>query len=520
MPERDPHVRRRRLLGAAGVGLAGAAGLAGYARTTDAAGSSRVRVGTLNPPVTLDPIEAASLGSERAVRNLFDGLYAYGDGFDTVPRVADGPPRQPDATTAEVDIRPDARFQNGRPVTAADVAYSFEAPVAEGAPTKWRVDPVESVEVVSGSTVRFHLKQPYPALDHLLTHSVVPKAEREANPERFARDPVGSGPFAAASFTEEKKTVLDRWDDYWGEPTPPVDRLVFAGVGSPVTQMMGLVTDRSDAIQPVSPMLAGRVEDVTGASVRRRPGFRSVYFGFNLNQGPTTEPEVREAVRYCIDADEAVRELVEPFGRRAYSLLPPQVAESWGMPVEEWREAAVGENTERAQRLFREADETDGQLRVLTPPDPKLRELGETLARGLRDAGHGALVTETGWDDYLDRYVSGSERDYSVFVGSVAGTADPDSYLYPAVHENVEGATNGLFYRDEGVMEDIAAARATTDRAERRRLYESALSALSEEHVYLPVCTFATSLAVDPDASALRLHPLAGLTPRLAGGES
>ncbi|ESP87444.1 ABC transporter substrate-binding protein [Candidatus Halobonum tyrrellensis] len=518
MSERDPHVRRRRLLGAAGVGLAGTAGLAGYARTTGAAGSARARLATLDPPVTLDPVEAASVGSERAVEKLFDGLYAYDDGLGVVPRIADGPPRRPDATTAEVDLRADARFQNGRAVTPEDVAYSFEAPVAEDAPTKWRVDPVESVETVSASTVRVHLSHPYPALDHLLTHPVVPKAEREANPERFARDPVGSGPFAAASFTPEKKTVLDRWGEYWGE-TPPVDRLVFAAVGSPVTQMMGLATNRSDAIQPVSPLLAGRVADVTGASVRRRPGLRTVYFGFNCNEGPTTDPAVREAIRYCIDVDEAVEELVEPLGRRAYGLLPPQVAEAWGMPTEEWRETAVGQNAERARRLFREADATSGQLKILTPPNPKLKELGETLARGLRDAGRGALVTETGWERYLDRYVSGAERDYSVFVGSVAGTADPDSYLYPAVHENVEGLTNGLFYRDEGVMEAIAAARATTDRAERRRLYESALSTLADEHVYLPVCTFANSLAVDPDASALRLHPLAGRTPRLVGGE-
>ena len=210
-------------------------------------------------------------------------------------------------------------------------------------------------------------------------------------------------------------------------------------------------------------------------------------------------------------------ELIEPLGRRAYSLLPQQVADAWGMPVEEWREALGGRNTERARRLFREADETSGQLRILTAPDPKWEELAETLARGLRDAGHGALVTETDWRTYPDRYVSGAERDYSVFVGGVAGTADPDSYLYPVVHEDVEGLTNGLFYRDEEVMAAVGGARETTDRAE-RRLYGSALTTLLRERAYLPVCSFATSLAVEADASALRLHPLAELTPRVTGG--
>ena len=104
------------------------------------------------------------------------------------------------------------------------------------------------------------------------------------------------GPFAVASFSAEKKAVLDRWDGYWGDVALPMGRLTLVAVVSPITQTMGLVTDRTDALQPVSPMLAGRVEEVTGAAVRRRPGFRSFYFGFNCNEGPTTKPAVREAI--------------------------------------------------------------------------------------------------------------------------------------------------------------------------------------------------------------------------------
>lgn len=515
---RENGTTRRTLLAA--LGGPSVAAVAGCSTMLETGSRSRFRLGTLRPPIALDPITAKSIGSEQVIGRIFDGLYEYDEGTDTVPKIAAGEPQfENDGRSAVVDLDDSARFQNSRAVVADDVVYSYSAPLEEDAPTAWRVSPFDSVEAVDERTVRFSLEEPYPAFDHALTQPIVPRQEREDDREAFATEPVGAGPFEVASFSAEKKATLHRWDDYWGDPVPEIDRLTVAYVEFPMTQLTSLRTNRNDAIEPVSPMIVDHVSDVANASVKRRQGYTSFYFGFNLNQGPTTDPRVREAISYCLDLEKAVADFVEPMGERQYSPLPPQVASDWDMPTDEWADLANETNPERARQLFREADEASGQLRILTSTDPKHKEFGEALAGGLRDASHGALVVSKPESTFLERYVSGSERDYSVFVGEISGTPDPDSHLYPTFHENMAGVTNGTFYREDAVMERLTAARETENRERRRRLYEAAITRLLEDRVCLPICSFENSFAVAADVQNFRVHPIARVNPRLAAGD-
>ncbi|WP_408958858.1 ABC transporter substrate-binding protein [Natrinema sp. 74] len=511
---RAAEATRRQLLAAiCGVG---SGALAGCSTTLGTGPSPTFRVGTLRPPITLDPIDAKSIGSEQAIGRVFDGLYEYGEGTDIVPKLAAGEPRfGTGRRDVVVELGDGVQFQNGREVVADDVVYSFTAPLEEDAPTAWRVSPFDSVEAVDERTVRFTLAHPYPAVEHALTQPIVPRREREDDPAAFATDPIGAGPFEVASFSEEKKVTLRRWGDYWDEPMPAIERVTMAYVEFPMTQLTSLRTNRNDAIEPVSPTIVDHVAEVANASVKRNRGYTSFYFGFNLNEGPTTDPTVRRAISHCIDLEKAVSEFVAPMGQRQYGPLPPQVADEWNMPTEEWAALATEKNSERARRLFRDADETSGQLRILTSMDPKHKEFGEALAGGLREAGHGALVVSKPEATFLERYVSGSERDYSVFVGEISGTSDPDSHLYPTFHENMAGFTNGTFYREDAVMERLTSARETENRDRRRRLYAEAITRLLEDRVCLPICSFENSFAVDSGVRNFRVHPIAEVNPRL-----
>lgn len=514
MDWRSRRLHRRTVL--SGIG-AGAATLAGCLSVGGDSGGNHLRVGTIHPPVTLDPIEAKYVGSNQVVQQVFDGLYTYGTGSNVVPRIAAGPPDVEGDRSVTVDIDPDARFQDGRPITPADVKYSFETPQREDAPTQWIVRPIESVETVDDRTVRFHLAHPSPVLERALTVPIVPEDAREADRERFARHPVGSGPYRVRSFSEEKSAALTRWSDYWGDQTPVVDAVSFAYVESPITQVTGLRLGRTDAIEPISPRFRRQIRDLTGASVAESEGLRSVYFGFNLNEGPTTDRAVREGIARCVDLEKAVSEFVEPIGTRQYGPLPGRIADEWGFPVDEWKEAAPPKDLEEAKQFFERATVPVGKLTILTSKDPVWKELGERLATGLRDAGQSVIVESVAWKRYLERHVSGAADDYAVFVGEVTGNGDPDSFVYPAFHENAQGATNGTFYNEEAVMNALLAARRTTDRERRRSLYESAITRLVEERVCLPVCSLRNSFAHGRQYRDFPVHPIPAMNPRMTG---
>jgi len=355
-------ISRRDVLG--GLAALGTAALAGCSVDARLTPDGRLRIGTLEPPVTLDPIEAEYVGSKRAIALVFDGLYTYGEGSDVVSEIAAGDPEVgADGRQYAVEIDDSARFQNGDSVTATDVRYSFEALATEDTATAWRVSMIESIETPDDRTVRFRLAEPYPAFDHVLALPVVSKAVREEDREAFASEPVGAGPFEVKSFGEERTPGLDRWDDDWGDPAPALTGVTMVAFESPITQMTSLRTGRHNAIQPVAPQIADDVESVTDGTIQRRRRDTTYYLGFNLNEGPATDLDVRKGTSRCIDLDEVVDQFVQPTGERAYSPLPPEVAAEWELPTDRWEELSTGKDVGRARQLFGESDH-GGDLRA------------------------------------------------------------------------------------------------------------------------------------------------------------
>ena len=88
----------------------------------------------------LDPATMGILGPDLGIgRNIFGGLYKFDDNLKVVPDIAAGPPDiSADGLTYTFHLRPEARFSNGDPVTAADFVYSWNR-VENDAPSYLRL---------------------------------------------------------------------------------------------------------------------------------------------------------------------------------------------------------------------------------------------------------------------------------------------------------------------------------------------------------------------------------------------
>ncbi|MBX0296411.1 ABC transporter substrate-binding protein [Haloarcula nitratireducens] len=512
-PDNTRGLSRRRLL--TGLGTAGATALAGCSANPTTPDGGDLRIGTLHPPVTLDPIEIRDVGSAQMAEKIFDSLYAYDESTELVPQIATGRPQTDESDRRyTVEIREDATFQNGQSVLAEDVKYSFEAPVEEDTPKSWRFDMIESIETPDDRTVRFNLAYPYPAFTHSLTHEIVPKSVREAGREKFAEEPVGAGPFEVRHFSKEKKAKVVRWKDYWGEPKPAIAKITAIHQESPITRMMSLVSGRNRIIEPVSPRIRDLLSKRNGTNVGLREGHSTYHIGFNLNDGPTTDETVRKAIDYCIDMDKEVEKFIAPVGERVHSPLPEEMAEEWDMPLQKWRDMSVPRNTSKAEQLFSEAG-VNKEIEILVPKDPKRKEIGRKLATGIREAGQRASVSPTSWEGYLEKHVSGSASDYMVYIDGTHGGPDPDSFVYQTLHHDQEGKTQGIFYDNADLMERIKRARKTSDREKRRGLYESIITEALEDRALLPAYSYQNSFGYKDTVEGFRIHPNAQLNPRV-----
>jgi peptide/nickel transport system substrate-binding protein len=489
-------------------------------------------------PIEFDPVVANDAPSHLVIDRLFEGLYEYDEGTGHVPVLADGPPEvSRDATRWVVELATGPRFQNGDPVTAEDVRYSFLAPTEERTENATEVSMIDTVAVVDDRTVQFDLKYPYGPFVHTLHRAVVPASVRgelglardptgtqrpvrkdSTSKNRFNKEaPVGSGPFEFVDWREGEFVEIARWDDYWGDDRPNLSRIRFEPVEEATTRAATLSNGESDVIGTVTERIRPGVRGTDGAGITSEPGIGYFYLAFNCAEGPTADPQVREAIDYTFSMDQAVENFVQPAGVRQYSPLPRPVADDWDMPLEEWESIPHDKDVDRAASMLADAGvPKDYPWRIIVPPDDKREQIGVSVGMGLEEAGYSDVtVRRLDWGPFLERYVSGSEDDYNMYTLGWGGPPDPDAFTYYLFGRTADtlGVTNGTFYgansrRGRQVADDVETARESADRGERQQLYQDAITTLLEDRAHIPSYNLKNSFGVADRVQDFDAHPV------------
>ena len=171
--------------------------------------------------LTLDPAGMRDRATETVIRNMFDGLVTRTVDGRVVSEIAESWAWCRD-TEYVFNIRQGIKFHNGDALTADDVVFSFDR-VIEMEP--WEAEPrlrdflaLAAVEKVDSHTVKFELSSPFPVLLQALVHvQIVPmNYVLNVGDDRFARKPVGCGPFKFVEGRLDDKVVMERFDGYYG----------------------------------------------------------------------------------------------------------------------------------------------------------------------------------------------------------------------------------------------------------------------------------------------------------------
>ncbi|AFO55650.1 ABC transporter substrate-binding protein [Natrinema sp. J7-2] len=515
MSNHTSELSRRRLL-ASGTAVSAAA-IAGCIGGSDGDGSTLLFTQEKGWGYGFDPIVSNGVPSTQINGQIYEALYTYNEDATNslVPELADGEPDiSDDGTTWTATIKDEATFQNGDDVTAEDVKYSFEAPVDEKTENAGELNMIESIEAVDDKTVKFTLEYPYAAFNTTIGWPIVPKSEREGSDD-FGHNPVGSGPFQWVEWEEGQYVLLESWDDYWGEQTPDIEQVEFNFVTEQSTRVTGLKTGESDIIEGIPPQLWEDVKGMSNASIKSSLGIGYFYLGFNCNEGPTADPQVREAVDYSFSMDDAVESFVEPAGVRQYSPFPQSIVDAWDFPTDQWEEIPHDRDLDQAKQLFNDAGiSMDYEWNIIVPPDEMRKAIGQSVSSGLKEVGFTNVTFESlEWGTFLDLYKTGNEDDYNMFTLGWSGSPDPEAYTYYLFAQEQEGVTNGTFYHNDEVDQQIIDAREDPDKERRREMYIDSVTTILEDRVHLPSYNTYNSYGVSDSVSNFKSHPDSGTIP-------
>ncbi|MBE9060409.1 ABC transporter substrate-binding protein [cf. Phormidesmis sp. LEGE 11477] len=316
-----------------------------------------------------------------------------------------------DGKTWTVMIREDAVFSDGEPLTAADVAYTFNKAAESGGLTD--VTQLESATAVDESTVELTLKQPQSTfVNRLITLGIVPE---HAHGEDYARSPIGSGPYTLVQWDEGQQLIVEANPDYYGE-APGIERLVFlfveedgAFAAAKSGQAQVAAVPQSLAVQQIEGMT---LRDVVSVDNR---GLMFPYLPTNSKQTPDGDPigndvtadlAIRQAVNYAVDRQAMVDGILEGYGSPAYGPVS-------GLAWEEPKASIEDAQPEKAKEILSEDGwvdsdgdgivEKDGmkaEFTILYKADDSIRQaLALSTAEMLEPIGIQANVEGKSWDD-------------------------------------------------------------------------------------------------------------------------
>jgi peptide/nickel transport system substrate-binding protein len=240
-----------------------------------------------------------------------------------------------DPTVWEFKLRPNVRYHNGNAFTADDVVFSLKRALQPAADMKSLLVSVEDVTKVDDLTVHVKTKGPNPLLVNNLTNLFIMDKEwseqnnatqvqdLKAKTENFAtRNAMGTGPFQLVSREPDQRTVMRRYENYWGKDQiqNDISEIVYRPIPEAATRVAALLSGEVDWVQDLPPQDIERLRTAQGVRVSTGPENRPIFLGMNVGvpelrssdvkgKNPFAEVRVRQAINTAINR-EAIQRVV------------------------------------------------------------------------------------------------------------------------------------------------------------------------------------------------------------------
>lgn len=225
-----------------------------------------------------------------------------------------------------IRLKPDLKFSNGAPLTAEDVAFTYNSAAQGGG--KIDMGNFVSAKVLSPTEVAISLSAPQSTFVNVLgSLGIVSKRDYDA--KAYARHPVGAGPYRLVSFLPGQQLVVEA-NPYYAGGNNDFKRLVFVFIDEE-SAYAAAQSSQLDLVR-IAPSLAPTVPASLKLWVRPSVENRGIVFpippaggkdakGYPIGNDVTSDVAVRRAINYAIDRKLLADQLLEGHAIPAYSAV-------------------------------------------------------------------------------------------------------------------------------------------------------------------------------------------------------
>ena len=488
------------------------------------------REGVVGHPFSISPLTARTQADRDLVALIFSGMVKNGPSGTLLPDLAETWTVDPTGSTWTFELRPDARWHDGEPITAQDVAFTIRTLQDPGytgpAAGSWKD---ATVQAIDPQTVVFTLTNPLGGFLQAATQPIAPAHLLGDVPvtaladDPFGQSPVGSGPFALVGLDADTAELVAASvvmpDDGAGPGSsgPVVDSLATAAPTLRPTELSPYLAGiefqyfdqvddlvaayragNLDAASGLPPDVAGELASSPDSRLLRYPGstLTAVLFNLRPDRHVFTTPALRTAFLAAIDRRALIDVAFGMIASAANGPIPP--SSPWFDPA---ASPSVDYDIPAAQKALKDAGwkKLDNAWRRATDDEPLTFDLISPDAQSNPGLYAATAAVAADWKfigiqvthvalppgEFVSDRVS--TADFTVAVADVTIGLDPDLYPLLASSQTLTGGSNVIGLQDPTLDALLVAARKPGSTADRAAAYSALQVQLAEGQYLLPL---------------------------------
>jgi peptide/nickel transport system substrate-binding protein len=435
---------------------------------------------------------------------LFLGLTTHDKNNNVIPGLASEWEWDAALKTYTFTLRDGITFHDGKPVTSADVKFTFEAiqNEANGSENASNYEDIIAIETPDDKTVIFTLSTPNTAMPDYLSMGILPKhllAGKNITEDPFNQNPIGAGPYQLVSW-DIGQTITMKKFEHFCLGTPKIDQIIFKIVKDYNARALQLTSGELDLAQ-VTPKDAEPFKSNSDFDIYQMDtaDYRGILYNFG-HAFWQEHPGLPAALSYAIDRDAIIETVLLGQGQAAYT---PLQKNKYHNPDVEHYDYNPNKAKKEIEALgftmggdgFYEKNGKPLAFAISAPSSDQVRvDMANICAQNLQDIGVNATVELPAQTDWTKQYA------YLIGWGS---PFDPDDHTYKVF--GTDKGANFSSYSNRRVDDLLAQARTFTNENDRLPLYKEFQTELAKDPAY----TFIAYL----DAIYIAKKGIRGITP-------
>ncbi|HEY7145452.1 MAG TPA: ABC transporter substrate-binding protein [Streptosporangiaceae bacterium] len=455
-------------------------------------------------PPSLDPTQAVAYSQNTVLSNLCEGLLRVNPDNTYQPVLASSF-SNPTPTTWVYNIRKGVTFWDGKPLTAADVAYSLNRNLSPKVASLW-ADPwytdVKSIAATGPMQVTITTGHPDHVLNQMLATAagVVGEAAYTKQQGKAYGTAQGglmcTGPFKMGKWTPGVGITIQRYPGYWDTSNrAKAGQVNFKFVTDPAALTNALLSGAIDGTYEV-PISA--VDKLRSTGVGKFYLGKSTEFGtlsITSKPGPIQDTRIRRALELAIDRPAIARSIFHGTAKPIYSLVFPAVWSYGKSTLQDAYNKLPNRNVDLAQarKLVQQAGSPSQPLLVLVSAgDPSAVSIAEYVQAAAGQAGLKVKIVQQPPAQALAIPFEPSARKHYDLMLQISGYYDiPEPLEQPLMNWLPGALFNYNNYNDPKVAGILNKASATVDPGQRAALVNQAQAiAQGQQIATLPLVNF------------------------------